>query len=230
MPRAAPSCRSSSRWAKPSRFDWSEEGLVIGGVWRKLLVAHLKLCAKPSLCAGGLPEPGPRDAVRRPHAELCGTGRHSRRGIYDNMKTAVDKVKKGKGRRSMPALRRCARTTCSTPISATSRRAGRKASSRKNVQDSRRRIWQEAGRLRFGSFVELNAWLLARCQALWQEIRHPGVRAFGGRDARARTGAADADGDGVRRLRGRTRARLQHLPGERGPQPLLGALRAGPAG
>jgi len=27
--------------------------------------------------------------------------------------------------------------------------------------------------LRFGSFVELNTWLLARCQALWQEIRHP---------------------------------------------------------
>ena len=27
------------------QFDWSEERLVIGGVWRKLLVAHLKLCA-----------------------------------------------------------------------------------------------------------------------------------------------------------------------------------------
>jgi transposase len=27
------------------QFDWSEEALVIGGVWRKLLVAHTKLCA-----------------------------------------------------------------------------------------------------------------------------------------------------------------------------------------
>ena len=26
------------------QFDWSEEHLVIGGVWRKVLVAHLKLC------------------------------------------------------------------------------------------------------------------------------------------------------------------------------------------
>ena len=26
------------------QFDWSEEHLVIGGAWRKLLVAHLKLC------------------------------------------------------------------------------------------------------------------------------------------------------------------------------------------
>jgi len=43
----------------------------------------------------------------------------------------------------------------------------------KNVQDSRRRIWIEAGKQRFGSFVELNAWLGARCRALWEEIGHP---------------------------------------------------------
>jgi hypothetical protein len=43
----------------------------------------------------------------------------------------------------------------------------------KNVQDSRRRIWQDAGRQRFGSYVELNAWLGERCRALWSEIAHP---------------------------------------------------------
>jgi hypothetical protein len=39
----------------------------------------------------------------------------------------------------------------------------------KNVQASRRRIWQDAAKERFGAFAELNAWLLAR----WQELRHP---------------------------------------------------------
>ena len=43
----------------------------------------------------------------------------------------------------------------------------------KNVQDSRRRLWQEAAHERFGSFTELNLWLLARCRVLWQELRHP---------------------------------------------------------
>ena len=43
----------------------------------------------------------------------------------------------------------------------------------KNVQDRRRRIWIDATKQRFGSFVELNAWLGERCRALWQEIRHP---------------------------------------------------------
>jgi hypothetical protein len=43
----------------------------------------------------------------------------------------------------------------------------------KNVQDSRRRIWIEAAKQRFGSFAELNAWLGERCRALWDEVRHP---------------------------------------------------------
>lgn len=43
----------------------------------------------------------------------------------------------------------------------------------KNVQDSRRRIWIEAARHRFDSFVALNAWLSERCRTLWNEIRHP---------------------------------------------------------
>ena len=50
------------------QFDWSEEGLVVGGIYRKLQVAHMKLCASPRVLAGGLSEPGPRDAVRRPYA------------------------------------------------------------------------------------------------------------------------------------------------------------------
>ena len=43
----------------------------------------------------------------------------------------------------------------------------------KNVQDSRRRIWIDAATQRFASFAELNAWLGARCRALWEEVRHP---------------------------------------------------------
>jgi hypothetical protein len=41
------------------------------------------------------------------------------------------------------------------------------------VQDSRRRIWIEANKVKFGSFTELNVWLGDRCRALWDEVRHP---------------------------------------------------------
>jgi hypothetical protein len=43
----------------------------------------------------------------------------------------------------------------------------------KNVQDSRRRIWIEAGTRRFGSFAELNAWLGERCHSIWADTAHP---------------------------------------------------------
>jgi len=37
------------------QFDWSEERLVIGGVWRKILAAHLKLCASRAFVVQAYP-------------------------------------------------------------------------------------------------------------------------------------------------------------------------------
>ena len=42
----------------------------------------------------------------------------------------------------------------------------------KNVQDSRRRIWIDAQKLRWACFEDLNAWLGERCRPLRQEVRH----------------------------------------------------------
>ncbi len=155
------------------QFDWSEEGLVIGGVWRKLLVAHLKLCASRAFVLVAYPSQGHEmlfDAHTRSFAALGGI---PRRGIYDNMKTAVDRVKKGKGR----VVNARFAAMCSHYLFEADfcnvASGWEKGVVEKNVQDSRRRIWQEAGSLRFSSFAELNTWLLTRCQALWQEIRHP---------------------------------------------------------
>ena len=48
----------------------------------------------------------------------------------------------------------------------------------KNVQDSRRRIWIEAGTRRFGSFTELNVWLGERCRSIWADTQHPVHKQF----------------------------------------------------
>ena len=80
------------------QFDWSEEGLVIGGIYRRLQLAHLKLCASRAFWLVAYPTQGHEmlfDAHTRSFSAIGGI---PRRGIYDNMKTAVDKVKKGKGR------------------------------------------------------------------------------------------------------------------------------------
>ena len=80
------------------QFDWSEEWLVIGGIHRKILVAHTKLCASRAFMLTGYPAQSHEmlfDAHTRAFTALGGI---ARRGIYDNMKTAVDKVSKGNGR------------------------------------------------------------------------------------------------------------------------------------
>jgi hypothetical protein len=58
----------------------------------------------------------------------------ARRGIYDNMKTAVDKVKKGKGRVVNARFAAMCAHYLFDPTSATSPAAGRRASSRRTCR------------------------------------------------------------------------------------------------
>jgi len=79
------------------QFDWSDEGLLVGGVFYKLQVAHLKLCASRAFWLVAYPSQGHEmlfDAHTRSFQALGGV---TRRGIYDNMKTAVDLGLEGQG-------------------------------------------------------------------------------------------------------------------------------------
>ena len=154
------------------QFDWSEEHRVIGGVWRKVMAAHLKLCASRAFVLQGYPTQGHEmlfDAHTRAFTALGGI---PRRGIYDNMKTAVDKVKKGKARIVNTRFAAMASHYLFDTDFCNVASGWEKGVVEKNVQDSRRRIWQDAAKERFGSHAELNVWLLSRCRALWQELRH----------------------------------------------------------
>jgi hypothetical protein len=95
------------------------------------------------------------------------------RGIYDNMKTAVDEVLKGKGRIVNARFKAMCSHYLFDPDFCNVASGWEKGRVEKNVQDSRRRIWIEARERRFGSFVELNVWLAERCRAVWAETAHP---------------------------------------------------------
>ena len=160
------------------QFDWSEEGLVVGGIYYRVQVSHMKLCASRAFWLVAYPSQGHEmlfDAHTRSFAALGGV---ARRGIYDNMKTAVDKVKKGKGR----VVNERFATLCAhylvEPDFCNVASGWEKGVVEKNVQDSRRRIWIDAAKHKFGSFTELNAWLADRCRSLWSEVRHPEHKQF----------------------------------------------------
>ena len=160
------------------QFDWSDEGMVVGGIFYKLQVAHLKLCASRAFWLVAYPSQGHEmlfDAHTRAFTALGGI---PRRGIYDNMKTAVDKVKKGKGRvvnARFTAM--CAHYLFDSDFCNVAS-GWEKGVVEKNVQDSRRRIWLDAQKIQWGTFADLNVWLGERCRTLWGELRHPAFKGF----------------------------------------------------
>jgi transposase len=122
------------------QFDWSEEGLVVGGIYRRMQVSHLKLCASRAFWLVAYPSQGHEmlfDAHTRSFNALGGI---PRRGIYDNMKMAVDKVNKGKGRVVNARFAvMCAHYLFDADFCNVAS-GWEKGVVEKNVQDSRRRI------------------------------------------------------------------------------------------
>lgn len=98
---------------------------------------------------------------------LTGPGGVTRRGIYDSMKTAVDRVP-GRGKARVVNARFAGMTAhylfdadfCDVAS------GWEKGRVENGVQDARRRIWQSAAEQRFGSFAELNVWLATQVEAL----------------------------------------------------------------
>ena len=151
-------------WGEAFQFDWSEEGLVIGGIWRKIQLAHMKLCASRAFWLVAYPSQGHEMLFDAHLRSFVGLGGVARRGIYDNMKTAVDRVP-GRGKARIVNARFAAMTAhyLFDPDFCNVASGWEKGRVEKNVQDTRRRIWQQALDQRFGSFAELNGWLATQC-------------------------------------------------------------------
>ena len=155
------------------QFDWSCEYVVIGGLRRRLEVAHTKLAASRAYVLVAYFTQSHEmlfDAHTRAFTVLGGV---PKRGIYDNMRTAVDKVGKGK-ERSVNARFESMTGHYLFEAEFCNRAAGwEKGRVEKNVQDRRRHIWREASEKRWASLAELNAWLVQACQDSWSELTHP---------------------------------------------------------
>ncbi len=139
------------------QFDWSEEGLLVGGIYYRLQVAHMNLCASRAFWLVAYPSQGHEmlfDAHTRCVAALGGV---ARRGICENKKTAVDEFGKGTGRLVNARFAVMCAHYLYDPDFCNVASGWEKGVVEKNVQDSRRRIWMEAAQQRFASFDELNA-------------------------------------------------------------------------
>ncbi len=93
-----------------------------------------------------------------------------KRGICDNMRTAVDRVGLGKERRVNARFSARASHYPFDVEFCNSASGWEKGQVEKNVQDARHRLWQPAPR--FPTLDALNDWLEQRCEELWREIPH----------------------------------------------------------
>lgn len=155
------------------QFDWSCEYACIAGLRRRLEVAHLKLAASRAFWMGAYFTQSHEmlfDAHTQAFAALGGV---PRRGIYDNMKTAVDAVGRGKDRTVNARFQALCGHYLFEPQFCNRAAGWEKGIVEKNVQDRRRQIWQLALDQHWPDLEALNTWLAERCRHAWQNMGHP---------------------------------------------------------
>ena len=155
------------------QFDWSCEYLFVGGLRKRLEASHTKLAASRAFMLTAYFSQAHEmlfDAHARAFAAFGGV---PRRGIYDNMKTAVDKVGQGKSRTVNARFEAMTGHYLFEPEFCNRAAGWEKGIVEKNVQDRRRGIWMEAAERRWPDLESLNAWLHQACLDAWHELPHP---------------------------------------------------------
>ena len=153
------------------QFDFSHEHVEIGGVDQVVKVAHVRLCYSRAFFLMAYPRES-QEMVFDAHGKAFEFfGGVPRRGIYDNMKTAIDTIFVGRDRRyNRRFLVMCnhylVEPTACTPASGWEK--GQVENQVGNVRE-----WLFTPKLRFGSLAELNEHLAARCLQLARERAHP---------------------------------------------------------
>jgi transposase len=153
------------------QFDWSHEVVLINGTTVTVKVAHVRLCHSRMLFVRAYPRETQEmvfDAHNRAFAFFKGT---CTRGIYDNMKTAVETVFIGKDRQYNRRFVGMCGHYLVEPTACTPAAGWEKGQVENQVGVVRERFFTP--RLRVSSYEELNAWLLDRCIAYAKVHKHP---------------------------------------------------------
>ena len=152
------------------QFDWSEDWAIIAGERTKLQVAHFKLSYSRAFFL--------RAYLQQTHEMLFDAHNHAfrvlggvpRRGIYDNMRTAVDRIGRGKERKVNARFSAMVSHFLFEAEFCNPASGWEKGQIEKNVQDARHRLWQPTPS--FPSLTALNDWLETRCRELWAQTAH----------------------------------------------------------
>ncbi len=153
------------------QFDWSEEIIELGGIVQKIKIAQFRLSFSRKFFLVAYMRETQEMLFDAHNLAFKFFGGLTLRGIYDNMKTAVDTVFTGKervfNRRFLSLMDHylIEPTACSP-------RAGWEKGQIENQVDNVR-DWIFKPRLKSKTLIELNDYLAQKCQELALERRHP---------------------------------------------------------
>jgi hypothetical protein len=153
------------------QFDWSQEIVVLDGVTVTVKVAQVRLCHSRMPFVRAYPRESQEmvfDAHERVFAFFRGA---CTRGIYDNMKTAVETVFIGRDRVFNRRFARMCSHYLVEPVACTPASGWEKGQVENQVGVMRERLFKP--RLRFENFSEMNAWLLDQCVVHARAHAHP---------------------------------------------------------
>jgi transposase len=153
------------------QFDWSEEWIVLAGVAFKAQVAHVRLCHSRMPYVRAYPRQTQEmvfDAHARAFAFWGGT---CERGIYDNMRTAVDAVFVGKDRKFNRRFAQMCSHYLVEPTACTPAAGWEKGQVENQVGSLRQRLF--VPRPHVETLDELNRSLEDGCTRFARENRHP---------------------------------------------------------
>ncbi len=153
------------------QFDWSHEIVVLGGVTSMVKVAHVRLCYSRMMLVRAYPRETQEMVFDAHERAFRFFGGACTRGIYDNMKTAVDGIFTGKERRFNRRFEQMCSHYLVEPVACTPGAGWEKGQVENQVGTVRKRFFSP--RLRFATLEELNQWLQARCVDYAKAMAHP---------------------------------------------------------
>ena len=156
------------------QFDWSHDAIELAGLPMTVKAAHMRLSFSRMPFVRAYPRETQEMVFDAHDKAFTFYGGVCRRGIYDNMKTAVDAVFVGRGRTyNRRFLQMCSRHLVE-PTACTPASGWEKGQVENQVGTMRDVLFRPRPRVK--TLEELNAWLEDQCRAYAQRTRHPQFR------------------------------------------------------
>ena len=153
------------------QFDWSTESIKIAGVVQKTQVAHFRLCHSRAFFVRAYPNQKMEmliDAHNHAFSYYSGV---PKRGIYDNMKTAVKSIGVGKEREFNAQFLGLMNHYMIEPVACTPASGWEKGQVERQVRTLRKQVFEPM--LSFETWQDFNAFLLQQCQDRILTAPHP---------------------------------------------------------